>query len=535
VVPIPIPIVRNVASIGDVVVSLGLGFFLFATVLRTPAEAASEDTDQRPSEVAEPIPGLIGRARLHGVSPAAAGVAGGIHPETGLVGGLTEASILRRPVLLGSDSPALAGAEIGALEVGAPPAPGLAQRVRRHPYVRLALDPAFSALWTSGVVSLFGDRLNQIALAVIVYAYTGSAVAVGFVFLAAALPNLLLGPISGTLVDRWDQKQVLVVSDLLRAAVVLLIPVAAVTNVVLVYPLVFAVTSISIFFRPARESIMPRIVRPEDLLTANSANWLAETLADIVGYSLAGVFVAFLGSSVTLAFWLDAATYLISAMLILTVTIPPVTRVTAIAGESVLAELRAGWRFLRRETVLLTNTAQAVVAQFGAGILISVTLIYVDTALRNDRLATPTVYALMEAGLGLGNLIGGFVIGLLGPRLAKGRLVILGYAAYGACIVGLGLTGNVPAALGLAVGIGVANMVFVIPSQTLFQQRTPGDMIGRVVGIRFSLVFASLSIAMAASGFLVNALGVATVLIAFGASTALAGLAGLLVPALRDA
>ena len=121
-------------------------------------------------------------------------------------------------------------------------------------------------------------------------------------FLAAALPNLVLGPISGTLVDRWDQKQVLIVSDLLRASVVLLIPVAVATNVVLVYPLIFAVTSISIFFRPARESIMPRIVRPEDLLTANSANWLAETLADIVGYGLAGIFVAFLGSAIALAF-----------------------------------------------------------------------------------------------------------------------------------------------------------------------------------------------------------------------------------------
>ncbi len=124
---------------------------------------------------------------------------------------------------------------------------------------------------------------------------------------------------------------------------------------------------------------------------------------------------------------------------------------------------------------------------------------------------------------------------MLGPRLAKGRLIILGYAAYGACIVGLGLTGNVAAALGLAVGVGISNMVYIIPSQTLFQQRTPGDMIGRVVGIRFSLVFASLSVAMALSGFLVDAFGVATVLTAFGASTMLAGLAGLLVPALRDA
>ena len=197
--------------------------------------------------------------------------------------------------------------------------------------------------------------------------------------------------------------------------------------------------------------------------------------------------------------------------------------------------MRAGWRFLRTEAALLTNTAQAVVAQFGTGILISVTLIYVDTALRNERLATPTVYALMEAGLGLGNLVGGFVIGLIGPRLAKGRLIILGYVAYGACIVGLGLTGNVAAALGLAIGVGISNMVYIIPSQTLFQQRTPGDMIGRVVGIRFSVVFASLSIAMALSGFLVNAFGVAAVLIAFGTSTLVAGLTGLLVPALRDA
>ncbi|MEA2537401.1 MAG: hypothetical protein QOF11_1635 [Chloroflexota bacterium] len=538
VIPIPLPLVRNVASVGDVIISLGLAFFLFATVLRTPAQAQSEDDGPGP-EVAEPIPGLVGSARLHGLSPAAAGVAGGVRPETGLIGGLTEASILDRPILFGGPLAGLAetaaASEPGTAGVAARPGPPLALRVRRHPYVRLALDPSFSALWTAGVISLFGDRVNQIALAVIVLGVTGSPVAVGFVFLAAALPNLLLGPISGTLVDRWDQKQVMVVSDLLRAAVVLLVPVAVVSNVVLTYPLVFLMTAISIFFRPAREAVMPRIVAPGDLLTANSANWLAETLADIVGYSLAGLFVAFLGAWIPLAFWVDSATYVLSALLILTITVPPVARTVAAAGESVLASLRAGWRFLRSEKVLLTNTVQAVVAQFGAGILISVTLVYVERALARGELPVPTIYALMEAGLGLGNLFGGLLIGLLGARLAKGRLVILGYVAYGLCIVGLGLTGHVAAALGLAVGIGISNMIFIIPSQTLFQQRTPGDMIGRVVGLRFSLVFASLAIAMGISGFLVTLVGVSTVLIAFGGLTALAGLAGVLVPALRDA
>ena len=133
-------------------------------------------------------------------------------------------------------------------------------------------------------------------------------------FFVATLPNLLLSPIAGAFVDRWDRKEVMVVSDLLRAAIVLLLPVAAVTNILLVYPLIFLVTTISVFFRPARVAILPRIVPEEDLLSANSAMWVGETIADVVGYPLAGVFVALLGTAVPLAFWFDSATYLASAV-----------------------------------------------------------------------------------------------------------------------------------------------------------------------------------------------------------------------------
>ena len=84
------------------------------------------------------------------------------------------------------------------------------------------------------------------------------------------------------------------------------------------------------------------------------------------------------------------------------------------------------------------------------------------------------VYGFLETGIGLGNLIGGFVIGLIGARFAKGRMVIAGYAAMGLCVLLLGSPRQLPAARSaLMFGIGVANMVFVIPSQTLFQERTP--------------------------------------------------------------
>ena len=137
------------------------------------------------------------------------------------------------------------------------PSPETVERVRQHPYVRLALNGSFSALWAGQLISLFGDRLNQLALVAVVAISTGSALATGLVFFAATLPNLLLSPIAGTFVDRWDHKEVMVVSDILRAAIVLILPVAAVTNIVLVYPLIFLVTTISVFFRPARVAILP--------------------------------------------------------------------------------------------------------------------------------------------------------------------------------------------------------------------------------------------------------------------------------------
>ena len=77
-------------------------------------------------------------------------------------------------------------------------------------------------------------------------------------------------------------------------------------------------------------------------------------------------------------------------------------------------------------------------------------------------------------------------------------MVIAGYAVWGLLIFLFALTDNLRLAIGLAFGQGVANMVFVIPSQTLFQERTPPALMGRVVGFRFALVFGSMTIAMAA-------------------------------------
>jgi MFS family permease len=560
IIPIPIPGLRNVASIGDVFLAAGLAFFLFATTVRSAAELEAAGAAAIARRFA-----LLGR---RAPAPAPTGAL-----ETS---GLVSASALERPLSLG-------GSSLGSEGVFTPPArpfipglPRILERVQRHPYVRLALDSSFSALWTGQLISLLGDRVHQVALAFLILRATDSPIAVGGVFLVATLPNLLFGPIAGTLVDRWDHREVMVVSDLLRAGVVLLIPIAAVVNLWLVYPLVFLVTTISIFFRPAKGAILPRLVASDDLVAANSALWVGETFADIGGYVIAGLFVALLGSQLPLAFWVDSVTYVASAILIGSIAVAPMARhlsrgqaeaaeaaalveaqradgsiTTRLVGDTEVAvsepapeeppapgffgELKQGWRFLRGEPVLLANTLQATAGQFMLGIFLALTPVYASQAIKGSAFDSTAIYSFIESAIGAGNLVGGFLIGLVGTRLPLGRTVIVGYVVTGATVAALALTGNLFLAVGLAFGTGVGNLAFVIPSQTLFQRRTPPELMGRVLGFRFSLVFGSMTLAMGVGGVLGQMFGAAPVIGVFGLVTVAAGLAGILSPAVREA
>ena len=531
ILPIPVPFLANVASIGDVLIAFGLAFFLFAIVQREPAPEppATADADRNDGRQLRPTLGLAGAARLSQAGQSGIGPPAG----TGLIPGLSEASRLDRPILLGSAGISMSAPTALTLPPARTPRT-LADRARQNPYGRLALNGPFATLWTGGLFSLFGDRVNQVVLALFIFGRTNSVIATSFVFFAATAPNLLFGSLAGTFVDRTDQKQVLVASDFLRAAIVFLLPIAAIANVVLVYPVVFLITSVSIFFRPAREAVIPRIVPADQLMSANSATWMAETLADVIGYGLAGLLVLALGTNFELAFWFDAATYVVSGLLIATIAIPAVVRAAGSADRTFRGDFMEGWRFLRDDVVLFANTLQAVAGQMAIGALLGLSAIYADKVIRGS-LPGATTYAFLEGAIGVGNLIGGIVVGIVGLRIGKGRLVIAGYAVAGACIALYSRTDFLPLAVGLMVGMGIANLIFVIPSQTLFQQRVPREMMARVVSIRFSLVLGTMTLATAASGLLASVFGVPNVIGAFGVIACLAGLAGLLVPAVRDA
>ena len=265
----------------------------------------------------------------------------------------------------------------------------------------------------------------------------------------------------------------------------------------------------------------------------------------------------FLQSSLAIAFWFDAVTYLASAALLATIVVPPLAK-RARAGKgattesetgavegvgaaeeaqpSVMEDLKAGWAFLRRETVLLANTLQGTAGQFSLGVLTVASLILArEITTTGGPDAYRGTYAFMETAIGVGSLVGGFTLGAVAGRVRKGRLIIAAYTLFGIGTVALGIVDSVPIVLALLFGLGIANMAFVIPSQTLFQERTPAELMGRVVSFRFALVFGGMSLAMALGGVAVSVFGPGPVIVAAGLISVAAGVAGLFVAAVRDA
>ena len=492
VVPIPVPIIRDVVSIGDLLLALGIFWAIVSSMTRTNAPTRSSVAlGQNPV------------IRPGGAAVVAAGVP------------YSESS--RIPGELSS-----AGADVMGVR-------------RQSPYLRLASNRNFSLLWVGQLVSLLGEKIHQVALGFIVLRATGSPVEVGITFAATAAPNIVFGPLAGALVDRWDRRLTMIACDFVRAGLVLAVPFAIGIHVGLVYLVAFLVATITLLFRPAKTAIIPEIVEDRDLVPANSASSFADGVSDLIGLPLAGIIVASLGS-LELAFAVDAGTYVLSGLLLAFMAVPRVSlAATPFSIGALWSEMVEGWNFLRRQAELFSNTLVSTVAQLAVGAEIVATVPYTERILDQSRLDSSTAYALLLTAVAVGSVVGGLAVGGVGDRIAKGPLIIAGFVGMGLSLVVAGLVTDPFVAIGTFSFVGLFNMLFIIPTITMFQQRTPQRLMGRVVSSRQALVFGAIALSMGLSGWLAELIGADMVLIVAGGICALAGAAGLLVPAMRDA
>src|SRR5687768_7268084 len=174
---------------------------------------------------------------------------------------------------------------------------------------------SFRLLWLGQVVSQLGDWFNTIALYTIIEQLTGSGRDIGLLLVARFVPSFFLGPLSGVIADRFSRQKIMIVSDVLRAIVVLgFLFVRTADQLWIVYVLTVLQLGLSTFFEPARTAAVPSLVSDRELVPANAISSVTWSVMLTLGAAIGGLITGWFGTDV--AFILDAATYLLSAALI---------------------------------------------------------------------------------------------------------------------------------------------------------------------------------------------------------------------------
>jgi DHA3 family macrolide efflux protein-like MFS transporter len=380
---------------------------------------------------------------------------------------------------------------------------------------------SFCALWVGQLISQIGDNFLIVAILFVVSALTDSPLAIGIMALVVTLPQLFLGLIAGVFVDRLDRKLVMIVSDILRGlAVLALLFVQRADQLYILYIVGFVMATVGLFFNPARNAVIPNIVSGEILLTANALIQASQIIAIILGPSIAGLIIGWLGPA--FAFIFESFSFAVSAAAIATMTIPPVDpKPDKTKSRVIWDQLVEGLLFIKHSSPLLHVMLTTAVATLGFGAIMVLGIIYLDNVLGIGAEGFGFLYAVQ----GLGVVIGGAMIGRLASNVRTNRIV-------GGCMVILGLAiiafAVVPNYLLVLVAVAIIGLSIVVARAalaTLTQSLVPDEKRGRVESAVTMVIGASTSASMALSGVLGDLIGVQAVFITAGVITIVAGVA----------
>jgi Na+/melibiose symporter-like transporter len=390
-------------------------------------------------------------------------------------------------------------------------------------------------LLIAGVISLTGDWIMRVGLAYYVYALTGSTLASALTLLASFVPQVVLGSLAGVLVDRWDSKRTIVISNLVLAAGLLPLLVVRDPNDVWIVYLVTAFEGCAQqFLIPAQQSLLPSLTDDAYLVTANALNGQTADIARLCGSAVGGVLAA-AGGLATLAF-ADIASFLLAAVLIAKIPSARRPRAELPASSSIggrLAQLRAEWagglRIAALQRVLRVVLLFIAVASVGEGIMGTLFAPFVRSVLHGGG----KIYGLIVSAQAVGGIAGGLIAASAGHRVRPHRLFGWGAVAFGAIDLVLFLYPLAwpvwPPAVALMILVGVPGALMLAGALTLVQRSTDNANRGRIFGSLNAVEGVAITAGTVTAGFLGQAVGIIPVLTAQGAGYLIGGVAVLIV------
>lgn len=271
----------------------------------------------------------------------------------------------------------------------------------------LRTNPNFRKLWVGTLISQLGDWFNTIALYQLINTLTGSPLAMGGVFLFKLLPWALFSPFAGSLVDRFNRRHVMIVSDLLRAVVVLgFLFIDSPEQVPLIYILITLQVVIGAVFQPAKSASIPNITARKDLLTANAISSATWSVMLAVGAGLGGIATEVIGTRGV--FLIDSTTYIISAYFIFRTQIPQDTDQSPHGRffRAAYKSIGESWAYMIREPRIgRIAFAKAAWAVGGGATVYMLTLLGSDIFPGVEATGIGTLFFARGLGTGIGPII----------------------------------------------------------------------------------------------------------------------------------
>ena len=372
------------------------------------------------------------------------------------------------------------------------------------------------------MVSVSGDAIFDVALLWLVLTTTGSVILVGVTQAVIYLPTVVVAPLAGVYVDRFNRQTAMVVSNVIQGAVVAAISFLYVIDelslqVLLV--LIFTLYSFSRFFYVATRATIPRLVEDRDNLTAaNSLFTLTTSFNQFASYAIGGLVIALVG--VVLPITYDSVTFFFAALMFMFIPkhfgeIPkrPDSVQSFTSKRSFRADFAEGLRYFLSSKLLIELVILAAVVNLSLGGAFALLAPYAKFWVSGNA----STYGFILAAFSLGLFLGAYVVGKLqNVREFVGKLQFIGVFAMGAIIVLVGLSTMQFISIALFFVFGFVLSVLNVPLQALFQAKIPQEVFGRVITVIVALLSIAQPISAAISGDAATVSSIGEVFIAFG-------------------
>jgi len=367
---------------------------------------------------------------------------------------------------------------------------------------------SFFWLWIAQVTSSTGDWIGLIAiLAIAARVSSNSGAAVSLVMMARVVPGFFLGTLGGVLLDRFDRRKVMVVSDLGRAGLLVLLP--FVNGLLALVLISLALEVFTLLWGPAKDASVPNLVQPEQLSSANTLSLAASygtfPFASII-FSLLAALAAWMGSlglvhvlrvdQEALALFFDALTFVASAVIVWRLPIPRVhERREKAEGSSTIGEIKDGLRYIAEEPRVRGVIVGLGVGLIGAGAMIPLGPVFAKQAIGGDA----ATFGLLMSALGVGAAIG--VVGLLFVQKRIPRETVFDFAVMGTGVslfLAATFSSTFPAAL-CVVLLGACAGTSYVTGFTVLQETVRDEMRGRIFATLYTVIRMCLLIALVIS------------------------------------